>query len=42
MQEANVDHEPWFGLEQEYFLVQDIGTTSVWPYAWPLDGFPAP
>jgi len=31
------DEDAWFGLEQEYFLMQDGK-----PLGWPEDGFPAP
>jgi glutamine synthetase len=31
------DHEPWFGLEQEYTFFKDGR-----PHGWPIGGYPAP
>ena len=41
-EEKLIKHEPWFGIEQEYVLMDPIGSGIEWPYGWPLGNFPKP
>ncbi|XVF56202.1 hypothetical protein PTKIN_Ptkin06aG0099300 [Pterospermum kingtungense] len=36
---AIVSEEPWYGIEQEYTLLQK---NTKWPLGWPVGGFPGP
>lgn len=36
------EHDPWFGIEQEYILTQRIGSTIDWPLGWPKGDYPGP
>jgi len=36
------NHDPWFGIEQEYFIFQPIGTGLRWPLGWVPGSYPKP
>lgn len=41
MEEAK-EHDPWFGIEQEFFMVEKQGGYFARPLGFPKDGFPEP
>jgi len=34
------EHDPWFGIEQEYVMMESMGSTMSWPVGWPKGNFP--
>jgi len=36
------EHEPWFGIEQEYILTKRVGSQLDWPLGWAPGEFPGP
>jgi glutamine synthetase len=36
------DYKPWFGIEQEYTVLQTANKFTLKPLGWPASGFPAP
>ncbi len=40
--EKQGNHEPWFGIEQEYVILVPTGTGVTWPLGFPLGGYPKP
>lgn len=39
--DTNTAEEPWFGIEQEYTILQDYTKFKTHPYGWPASGYPA-
>ena len=40
--DSNPDEKPWYGIEQEYTLMEKKSRFNVKPYGWPESGFPGP
>jgi len=38
--DANTEEVPWFGIEQEYTILQENSRFSTRPYGWPASGYP--
>ena len=38
--EAVAEHEPWYGIEQEYTLFECTNSFTTWPLGWPEGGYP--
>jgi glutamine synthetase len=41
---GTTEHEPHFGIEQEYFMFKKVGEGNQvsWPLGWPIGGYPKP
>ncbi|CAI2366196.1 unnamed protein product [Moneuplotes crassus] len=35
------DEQPWYGIEQEYYLMECSNAFTQWPLGWPEGGFPS-
>lgn len=42
MTQVTESHEPWFGIEQEYTLIDANSRPGLHPLGWPVNGFPGP
>lgn len=42
LMKESAHEDPWFGIEQEYFIKVRDGTLSSWPLGFPTNGFPQP
>jgi glutamine synthetase len=40
--DAGAHEEPWFGIEQEYAVLEEKNNFSTRPLGWPQNGFPGP
>jgi glutamine synthetase len=40
--DVSINEEPWFGIEQEYTLLEQKNKFSIKPLGWPSSGFPGP
>ena len=38
--DAGAHEKPWFGIEQEYAVLQDKNNFTVRPLGWPSNGYP--
>ena len=41
-EKAIEEHEPWFGIEQEYILTKRVGSQLDWPLGWTPGEYPGP
>jgi glutamine synthetase len=41
-EKAITEHEPWFGIEQEYILTKRVGSQIDWPLGWTPGEYPGP
>ena len=39
--DANKEEVPWFGIEQEYTILQNQNKFQTHPYGWPSNGYPS-
>lgn len=36
------DHKTWYGIEQEYTMLESANKFTIKPLGWPSSGFPGP
>ena len=39
--DADKSEEPWYGIEQEYIILQNQNEFATDPYGWPSNGYPS-